>query len=251
MKRISGFSLIELLVSMGILGILLALLSMFLVSNQRVTTSQITAATLENDTRLAFLRMNEVISQAQYIFPEGQTLILNGQTFTTGAQAIAVLIPTHTTYCKTSDPGSYCGYAFTVESRTPFESLLGPSEGTSSLALIETFVMHLDWPQNAIPAQENTLYSWSSKGRPDDFRRSPITDSIDSSKTNLYAASKLAGYSDFDRGFKMDDADTSNDLLQAVEPALYLKRDINGKTVGIERSSFIFSRAIPRSMLPN
>lgn len=250
MKKILGFSIVELLISMGILGVLLTLLGTFLINNQRITGEQITSATLENDTRLAFLRMSEIISQAQYIFPEGQPLVVGGQNFTTGANAIAVLVPDNTTYCKDADTGKYCGYAFTVESRTPFAAVLGLADGTSGLALIETKMVNLEWSKGGIPAQEASLYTWSSPGHPGDFRRSPITDSIDASNTDLFTTTKLAAYSDFDENFSTSNPNAANALLNAVESKIYLRRTINGKNLSIERSNFVFSRAIPRNMLP-
>jgi prepilin-type N-terminal cleavage/methylation domain-containing protein len=255
MKRLStaGLSLVELLISMAILGILLAALSAFLISNQRVTTTQITAATLENDTRLAFLRMSEVISQAQYIFPEGQPLNISGNDFVTGKDAIAVLIPSGTAYCKNATAQSYCGYAFTVEDRSPFEAMLGPDGGTSGLALIETMVKGLSWDEDIIPAQTSSLYTWNDPSNdPRDFYRSPITDSVDSSQTDLSATIKMATYSDFDGGFAFTQnaEDEANGLVAAVESRVYLRRTINNQTLEVNRSNFVFSRAVPRGGLP-
>jgi prepilin-type N-terminal cleavage/methylation domain-containing protein len=250
---IAGLSLVELLVSMAILGILLAVLSGFLISNQRVTTTQITAATLENDTRLAFLRMSEVISQAQYIFPEGQPLKISGNDFVTGKDALAVLVPSGTAYCKNVKAQSYCGYAFTVEDRSPFEAMLGPDGGTSGLALIETKVTGLVWAEDTIPAKTNSLYTWTDPGTgPKNFYRSPITDSVDSSQTDLSATVKMATYSDFDGGFAFtqNDDDEANGLVAAVESRVYLRRTINNQTLTVNRSNFVFSRAVPRAALP-
>jgi prepilin-type N-terminal cleavage/methylation domain-containing protein len=244
-----GFSIVELLISMGILGVLLALLSSFLFSNQRLTSEQITAATLENDTRLAFLRMSEVISQAQYIFPEGQTLTIDGQLFTIGANAIAVLVPNNTTYCD-ADTGTYCGYAYTVEARTLFAAVLGPEAGTSGLALIETKVLNLEWLADVIPAHTAALSTWLANGNPDDFRRSPITDSVDASATDLFT-SRLASSNKFDERFNTSDPLASDALLNAIESKLFLRRTIRGKNLSVERSNYVFSRAIPRNTLPD
>ncbi len=252
MKKTSGFSIIELLISMGILGVLLGLLSNFLISNQNITRDQITQVTLENDARLSFLRMSEVISQAQYIFPQGQTLFLDGQTVTTGNTGLAVLVPAGTTYCANADNQSYCGYAYSIEDRTPFNAVLGPDAGTSGMALIETFVEDLEWEKYAVPSLEASLYTWSHNGN-NDFRRSPITDSIEAGTSNLMLTTKTATYSDFDVDifdFNQDDAVTADDLLLAVETKLFLQRKIKGKNLNIERNSFVFSRAIPRSRLP-
>jgi prepilin-type N-terminal cleavage/methylation domain-containing protein len=254
MNQRSGFSIVELLISMGILGVLLSLLSSFLISNQKVTTDQITHVTLENDTRLAFLRMSEVLSQAQYIFPADQTLVLDGQNFTTGSRAIAVLIPAGTTYCQ-GKTKTYCGFAFTIEDRGPFKAMLGPNNGTSGLALIETRVQNLKWDQEVVPTLDADLSKWSSKGIPNDFRRSPITDSIKDSQTNLILTSKTATYSDFDTDKfdfnQNDDTNYSDDLLLAVESKLSLERSVRGRNLSIDRTNFVFSRAIPRSGLPD
>ena len=253
MKKTSGFSIIELLISMGILGILLGLLSTFLISNQNITRDQITQVTLENDARLAFLRMSEVISQAQYIFPQGQTLILDGQAVNTGNTGLAVLVPAGTTYCADAEDESYCGYAFTIEDRTPFNAVLGPDAGTSGLALIETFIEDLEWEKETVPSLEASVYTWTPHGN-NNFRRSPITDSIEAGTSNLMLTTKTATYSDFDVDkfdFSQDDALTADDLLLAVESKLFLQRKVKGKNLNIERNSFVFSRAIPRSKLPD
>lgn len=256
-----GLSLVELLISMAILGILLAVLGAFLVNNQKVTTSQITAATLENDTRLAFLRMSDIISQAQYIYPLSQTLKINGTDYTTGARTLAVLVPRGISYCTiTSGTANYCGFAFTVESRTPFAGILGPDGGSSGLALVETKVVGLEWKQKDKPAQKASLNTWLVDDATTEYRF-PITDSIDASKTNLMGSVQMAAYSDFD-GFKLTppdesnladplgDADDAEGLVAAVESTLYLRRVTSGQTLQVERSNFVFSRAIPRNTLP-
>lgn len=253
MKKKSGFSIIELLISMGILGVLLGLLSTFLISNQNITRDQITQVTLENDTRLAFLRMSEVVSQAQYIFPQGQTLSFDGQIITTGNAGLAVLVPAGTTYCAEGANATYCGYAYTIEDRTPFNAILGPDRGTSGLALIETFVEDLEWEKETIPSQEASVYTWIPGGG-NKFRRSPITDSIEATNSNLMFNTKTATYSDFDGDlfdFNQDDSFTGDDLLLAVESKLFLQRKVRAKNLNIDRSSFVFSRSIPRSKLPD
>jgi prepilin-type N-terminal cleavage/methylation domain-containing protein len=261
----SGFSLVEMLVAMGILGLLLAMLSGFLISNQKVTSQQITAATLNNDTRLAFLRMSEVISQAHYIFPPNQTLILNGKTYTTGSSTLAVLIPAQTTYCPIAE--DYCGFAFTIEDRTPYAAILGVNTGTTNLALIETTKRGVAWQQSSssaavkiIPTKIDTMYTWndtdaSDENTPnDDFSQFPITDSVNGSTSDLASFSKLqtATNTNFDSGFdvEVDVTETSKYatyLVASVNSSLSLERKIGGKTLSLTRENFVFSRAIPRS----
>jgi prepilin-type N-terminal cleavage/methylation domain-containing protein len=183
-KHNLGLSLVELLIAMAILGILLAMLSAFLISNQRVTNTQITAATLSNDLRLAHLRISEIVSQAHYIYPSGQTLTLDGKAFTTGPGALAVLVPRGTTYCKAEGSAArdYCGFAYVIEDRAPYVSLLGMGD-TTNLVIAEYKVVELEWnPVDAAdktPAELLALTVW------DDVEVSPVADSVDAANTNL------------------------------------------------------------------
>jgi prepilin-type N-terminal cleavage/methylation domain-containing protein len=244
-KRL-GLSLVEMLISMAILGILLAMLSAFLMGNQRVTSQQITAATLNNDLRLSFLRMSEIISQAHYIFPPDQTLSINGTNYTTGARALAVLVPANTTYCP--DLTGYCGFAFTIEDRVPFEAdFLGANAGTTDFALIETRERGLEWKQDKIPALEPTLTTWVTT------ERSPITDSVSPTASDLASFSRLKPSKDtnFDAGFKVNVAEANTSdyavyLAASVNSTVHLERQSNGKTLSVQQDNFVFSRAIPR-----
>jgi prepilin-type N-terminal cleavage/methylation domain-containing protein len=258
-----GFSLVELLMAMGILGLLLALLSGFLISNQKVTTQQITATTLNNDTRLAFLRMTEVVSQAHYIFPPGQTLILNGKTYTTGATTLAALVPANTTYCPIIQ--DYCGFAFTIEDRTPYAAILGVNAGTTNLALIETTKRGIVWKQSTpktstIPTKVASIHTWSDTNATDentpadDFSQFPITDSVDAATSDLASFDRLetATNTNFDNGFDVgiDVTDTTKYdtyLVASVNSSLSLERKTSGKTLSLTRENFVFSRAIPRT----
>jgi prepilin-type N-terminal cleavage/methylation domain-containing protein len=245
-NKLLGLSLVELLVAMAILGILLAMLSAFLMSNQRVTSQQITAATLNNDLRLSFLRMSEIVSQAHYIFPPNQKIKINGTEHTTGSQALAVLVPAATTYCP--DTTGYCGFAFTIEDRAPFAAdFLGANAGTTNFALIETRVRGLEWKQSKIPANETALTTWVTTDR------SPITDSVDASQSNLASFSRLEPSKDtnFDKGFDVNvtEAETGDYdiyLAASVNSTVRLERKISGQTLSLQQENFVFSRAIPR-----
>jgi prepilin-type N-terminal cleavage/methylation domain-containing protein len=244
-KRL-GLSLVELLVTMAILGILLAMLSAFLMGNQRVTSQQITAATLNNDLRLSFLRISEIISQAHYIFPPNQNISVNGTTYTTGARALVVLVPANTTYCP--DTNGYCGFAFTIEARAPFTTdFLGANTGTTNFALIETRERGLTWSQNKIPALESSLTTWVTT------ERSPITDSVDAAQSDLASFKRLEPSKDtnFDKGFKVNVTEAATGdydvyLAASVNSKVRLERRISGQTLSIEQENFVFSRAIPR-----
>jgi prepilin-type N-terminal cleavage/methylation domain-containing protein len=271
MKRFThhklGLSLVELLVAMAILGILLAMLSAFLISNQRVTTTQITAATLSNDLRLAHLRIGEIISQAHYIYPSGQNLTIDGKPFTTGAAALAVLVPRGTTYCKaegtTATAKDYCGFAYVIEDRTPYVSLLGLGDTTNQV-IVEYKVEGLEWSPldttNAGKTPAEFLTIW------DNPEASPVADSVDTANTNLagiifggtskekIALTMSARTGTFDENVKFSITVTDNDekaLVSGVTSTITLERTMNGKPISVTRDNYVFSKAIPRSALPN
>jgi prepilin-type N-terminal cleavage/methylation domain-containing protein len=247
-KHRLGLSLVELLVAMAILGILLAMLSAFLISNQRVTSQQITAATLNNDLRLAFLRMTDVVSQAQYIFPPEQTLKINGTDYTTGARTLAVLVPSGTTYCNTAD--DYCGFAYTIEERASFSGDLGANGGTTNFALVETKEEGLTWAQmepSTADAVLNGLYTWTTT------QRMPIVDSVNAADSDLASFGRLepSKNTSFDGGFTVaKDITTATEfkrfLAASVNSAVSLERTVNGKALSLRQENFVFSRAIPR-----
>jgi prepilin-type N-terminal cleavage/methylation domain-containing protein len=271
MKRLEshklGLSLVELLVAMAILGILLAMLSAFLISNQRVTTTQITAATLSNDLRLAHLRIGEIISQAHYIYPSGQNLTIDGKTFTTGATALAVLVPRGTTYCKaegaTVTDTDYCGFAYVIEDRTPYVSLLGLGDTTNQV-IAEYKVEKLKWSPldttNAGKTPAEFLTVW------DDPEVSPVADSVDATNTNLagiifagttkekVALTMSSRTGTFDEKANFSTTVLDNDkkaLVSGVTSTITLERTMNGKPISVSRDNYVFSKAIPRSSLPN
>jgi type II secretory pathway pseudopilin PulG len=260
LRHALGLSLVELLVAMGILGVLLALLSAFLIDNQRVTTTQITAATLSNDLRLAHLRISEIVSQSHYIYPSGQTLTINGQTFTTGSSALAVLVPRGTTYCKaigtTATSRDYCGFAYVIEDRTPYVSLLGLGDTTNQV-IAEYKQEELEWNPTTIadktPAEFLTLTTWS------DATANPVADSVnpDPKETDLAGLTQVKvasrkGTFDSSGGFDLTvPLDNQKALISAVTSKITLERTLNGKSVKVTRDNYVFSKAIPRNSLPN
>lgn len=264
-KHNLGLSLVELLVAMAILGILLSLLSAFLINNQRVTTTQITAATLSNDLRLAHLRISEIVSQAHYIYPRGQTLTIDGKTFTTGAAALAVLVPRGTTYCKaegaTATDRDYCGFAYVVEDRAPYVSLLGLGDTTNQV-IAEYKIEGDGWNPvdvgNQTPAEFLTVW--------DNPEANPIADSVDAANTNLagiifpgtpqekvaLTLSSRTGTFDENANFSTTVLDNSpKALISGVTSTITLERTMNGKSISVTRDNYVFSKAIPRNSLPN
>ncbi|MGL4609864.1 MAG: PilW family protein [Trueperaceae bacterium] len=258
-KRTLGISLIELLISMGILGILLATLTAFLVSNQQVTTSQVTSATLSNDVRLAHLRLGEIVSQAHYIYPSGQTINIDGTPYVTGALALAVLVPRGTTYCKrepeeTDTRQDYCGFAYVVTERTPYVDLLGESDGTTGQVLIEFKSEGLEWVQADSTAGDTnpalTLLNWNNLSS-----TNPVADSVDEELTNVGAEltfSSIVATFDKETNFQLTgSSDTVRALIGGVTSTIALERTVRGKEVTASRENYVFSKAIPRTGLPN
>lgn len=260
-KHTLGLSLVELLISMAILGILLALLSAFLINNQRVTSTQITAATLSNDLRLAHLRISEIVSQAHYIYPSGKTLTIDGKTFTTGAATLAVLVPRGTTYCKaigsTATKTDYCGFAYVIEDRAPYVSLLGLGD-TTDLVIAEYKAEGITWSPSETATADKTpaefMTTWPSATP---ITANPVADSVNLAETDLAGLTKLVvatreGTFDSDAGFDIETTlDKDKVLISAVTSTITLERTINGKSVSVSRDNYVFSKAIPRNSLPN
>lgn len=242
MKRAAGFSLVELLLSAAVLGVLLTMLAMFLFSNQRVTTEQVTRASLQNTARLSFARMSDIIAQASYIYPAGQEITLSTgsetKTFTTGAAALALLLPVNTSYCET---GPYCAFIYTLEDRSDFTGVLGTDAGTTGFALIERQVWGFNWPRNQVPSK-----AWGAVDA-----ASPLADSVDVAASSLAATADLATTSyrstyDDETTFMGSVADDTSALISSVSSDLRLSFQQRGKDLKVERQNSAFARAIPR-----
>ncbi len=244
-----GLSLVELLISMAILGILLGVLTAFLIGNQRVTSNQITAASLNNDVRLAFLRISEIVAQTHYIYPAGQTLTINGASYTTGKDMLAVLVPEGTTYCDATPsgtPATYCAFAYAITDRAPYITKLGNGAGTTGFALIEFKQTGLLWTKGSQPT--SVLAIWASAAS------SPVVDSV-------ATTSSLAALINLEKGTSSNydgpavfsttaNLDTSKGIVAAVNSSLVLERTVNGKAVTVTRNNFVFSRTTPRPTQP-
>ena len=275
MKR-QGFSLIELLVAAAILGVLLAMLGAFFSSQQRVTSQQVTQATLNNDARLAMLRMGDIITQASYIYPAGQTITVTGgdetnYQVTTGENAVAVLLPRlanddepllASPYCgNDATEERYCGFIFAIEEADAYVGILGDTDGTGSV-LVERRVLSIDWDAGDIPTKNWDASSVNvsplansvllESGESDEDEEAPFTSL--GAKENL----ALAGIaSEFDDGIKTfsfaegTPTDQENALINSIDMTLVLQAPIRGQDLTSERSSIFFTRSVPRESLPN
>ena len=255
MKRSEGFSLVELLVAAAILGTLLAALGAFFVVNQRVGNEQITAAKLNTDLRLAFLRMSDVASQAQYIYPAGQDLTLDGPTFdttlTTGANTLAILVPRDTAYCEAATSG-YCGFAYTFEDSANHADILGMGDGMTGSALVEYRFEDLSWTENMLPSK-----TWMD----DDASRSPLANSVDVAASSLTDVGTVAfaDYSNYDtNAFDFPTTETvhatfasdEKALIKSVTSTLKLRYTFRGKEIATQGENVMFARAVPRAGQP-
>ncbi len=232
--------MLELLLAMAIFGVLMTAVLFFFTSNQKVVGEQMSAASIDNDLRLALLRVNELVSQASYIYPADQTLLIDTSSYTTGANMLAILVAEGTTYCPDSGGQSYCGFGYSIEDRTAYKDILGDGAVTTGLALVEHFVTGVSWPQHGIP----TLV-WSAK--PITY---PITDSV-MNTSSLGAKLETANYGSFDRNFTFDSINARSSLINATESTIILSLQHGGKNIKSERTSYAYARSIPRGELPN
>ena len=246
MKK-AGFTLTEVLIAMGIFGVLMTAMTMFFIGNQTVATQQISSAATENNVRLALLRINEIVSQANYIYPAGQTLLLNGQSYTTDKNALAVLIPEGTTYCEetATDGETYCGFLFSVEDRSTYSSILGADTGTTGKVVAEHRITGMSWPQHTLPS-----LNWPTTNHV----YAPVADSV-SDNTSLGEDLEAASFISFDRDTFDYGLGTNTSLAKAliktVNSTIEVSFTFKGQPIKTIRSSYILARAIPRGALPH
>ncbi len=185
----SGFTLVELLISMAILGVILTVTSSILQVNQKGVNAQQSRTASTGDARAAMTRISEQLAQAAYIYPSGITISVSsgikGQgtinRVTTGSSTIAVLVADG----LNSTPPKYDGVIFYVTARSNFSTDL-PSlpSGTFSpnvlvRAAVETTGAGLiTWAVNATPPT-----TWGAAAV-----EGVLADGIDTSRTNLMAS---------------------------------------------------------------
>ena len=160
--RRQGFTLVELLIGMGILGVILVAAAGLLQSNQRVTSDAQTRSNAIGDARGALSRITESLSQAAYIFPEDSTINFsdennNPQQVKTGRDAVAALISGAT---PASGTPLYRAVIYYLADRNDarFAADL-PNMATDRIAqniLVEAIVADIAWPSGSLPAR-----SWS------------------------------------------------------------------------------------------
>jgi prepilin-type N-terminal cleavage/methylation domain-containing protein len=159
-RQQSGFTTLEMLLAMAVLGIILTIAANLLQTNQKVTDAQQARTTSLEDARLAASRIAETINQAAYIFPAGKSIKVGGLTgqglsnqMTTGLNGLALLVP------DGRSPVRYHGVIFYLADRTKFLNDLPnlPSNRVGPRVLVEARTGNdsdpgeLEWPRNSLP----------------------------------------------------------------------------------------------------
>jgi prepilin-type N-terminal cleavage/methylation domain-containing protein len=194
-----GFTVLEMLLAMAILGIVLLVASALLQSNQAAASTQQARTTSLEDGRAAMSRIAETLSRAAYIYPSGITITVTSglvgtgadktnptNSITTGADAVAMLLYDD----KNASPRGYYGVIFYVTTRdkTKFASDLSslPTDRIGQSVLVEarttqTGAGPITWSVNANPAL--TSKAWSAT-----MDEGVLADGVVSTSTNLMAS---------------------------------------------------------------
>lgn len=246
-----GISLVELLVAMAVLALILSLSSRLIFQNQDITTRQVLAGRVNEDARLAILRISDVVSQASYIFPNNATItVQTGATTTavvTGDDALAVLVPPQTAYCPLTTT-QYCGFLYRLEARAPYTTDLGNTPGNSGWVLVEYQARGLTWNANTNPtsvANNWASASFSSHG--------VVADSVNDNDTDLslLAFAGIASVVDQILAIPTETVSVSLNSTNALIGSVRVRIGIaysNG--LQATRQSDILARGIPRAVPP-
>jgi prepilin-type N-terminal cleavage/methylation domain-containing protein len=165
-----GFTTLEMLIAMGVLGVILTVAAALLQSNQRVSDAQQARTNSLEDARQAASRMAETINQAAYIYPAGKRIqVIDGMTgraaineVTTGTDALALLISDG----LNTSPRKYHGVVFYLAQRKKFLRDLPdlPSNRIAPWVLVEartgiegSGTGAITWERNTIP-----LLNWDA-----------------------------------------------------------------------------------------
>lgn len=245
-RRTLGFTVVELLVAMAVLGILLGVIAFFMTSTMRVTNNQSEMAVATADARLALFRVSEVARQASYVYPPDVEITVAGAgTFTTGEEALALLVPAGTTYCRVTGE-TYCGFLFYVGPRTRFVPPLR-ANGATNLALAELRAVGLEWPRSVVPAL--TITSWPAGND------ALLADGVVSSGTDLgndvQVTALQSVYDDWLEFTYTDSPLGARSLLNGVKVSLQLERVAAGRSVESLQTLELFARSVPRNAPPN
>jgi prepilin-type N-terminal cleavage/methylation domain-containing protein len=257
-QKKDGLALVELLISMAILGVILALTSTILQTNQGGLNAQQARTNSTGDARTALARISEQVGQAAFIYPSGKTITVTGgltgqgtaNRVTTGSGAMAILI-----WDGQSSPPKYNAVIFYVAARSSFSSdVPNLKAGTFSPNVLVRAVVGtggvgpITWAVNtAAPT------SWTANAV-----EGVLADGVDSSRSNLMDSasySPVPGIDDtyFKGGLRTDNPSitTTNGLITTLGYRLTLNiAQSSGSfssTGGITLRGLTAARNIPRS----
>ncbi|WP_287409244.1 prepilin-type N-terminal cleavage/methylation domain-containing protein [Oceanithermus sp.] len=254
--RRNGFTLIELMISMAVFGVILILTTSMIVKNQEIANRQIVSQQAREDARLALLRVSELFSGAAYIYPGSQTLTLpDGTSVATGGQTLAMLLPWGSPYCNeggsnpydstSSHRDLYCAVVYTLGNRSDYVGVLGENPKAGNRVLVEHLIKWVSWPVNTLPTRDFSGLS-SSVG--------VVADAVVPAQTAVvYTASSLSQASrkpiDSLLLAASDTSDPTNALALIDNVVVSLGIRYRGQPLQQERRN-LFARAVPRSAPP-
>lgn len=250
-RHAKGFTLVELLIAMAVLALILTLASNLIFQNQNITTRQVLAGRVQEDVRLATLRISDVVSQAAYIFPNNATITIQTGTTSsavvTGDDALAVLVPPGTAYCPLTTP-QYCGYLYRLEARAPYAADLGSTPGNSGWVLVEYQAWGLTWNANTNPT--SVASNWTAASL---RSRGVVADSVTDEGTSLGGLSFAGVASEIDRVLAIPTSNAAvipsspNALIGSVRIEVAIQY-ANG--LRATRQTEVLARGIPRAVPP-
>lgn len=242
-KVLAGFTLVEILISLLLFGIVLTLVAQMTASQNKMNTAVMQASSIADDAQLATVRMTELLSQAAYIYPEGQTITLPGGagTVVTGKKALAFLLASGTPYCTASSQ-TYCAVVYRVEARGGYVSILGTSNVASPYVLTESVYKSLSWSASGTGTYPTR--NWSALTLVGGAA-GLVADTVDDVNTDLGTSLTVASRSSsFDEGLKIGVPDTdAAALIQAVNAKLQLTLTNGRKAI---RTFSVMAQPVPR-----
>jgi prepilin-type N-terminal cleavage/methylation domain-containing protein len=259
-RNATGFTMIELLIGMSILGVILLAASGLLQGNQKLTNDAQTRSNALGDARGAISRMTDTISQAAYIYPADSTISLSvnnsvagnvlSNQVNTGKKGVAVLIT------DSADPTKYQGVMYYLADRNQFASDL-PQLAVDRVAqhvLVEVKTSGtIAWPANSLP-----VLNWAV-----DATEGVLVDGIDDTllETNLmtdrvFAPEPGSDGNVFQNGVESANPslDTDEALITTIGYSIGIRVASNGKSLADSGTTVLRglanSRNVPRRISP-
>lgn len=263
----SGFTLVELLVSLFIFGILLSILGSFISSSQRVTNVQKAQTTALTDARSIASYLSEQVAQASYIYPLQTNITVNLKgiptQLTTSKTVLAMLVPDNTVLCSSSAQCRYKGVIYFLDRRARYSDQVSTTSMGSDQVLVQGQTSNnLPWPANTVPA--TTLNDWTTLGelivgvqgedldatQTNLMRTDPVTSTTPLSTQSSFARNVLTDADAFNTGIIRPDQtptfNQTNALINAVGFKIaVMPRYQNSKAVSIDGGAM--ARNIPRA----